>query len=534
MLRVLLIRPPFVLPKSARLANHGTPPLGVAYLAGTLKREGHQVTCIDAFGEKPQCFRSFGYDDLLINGLDKYEIAQRVPEDVDLIAVSCMFSNEWIYSREVIREVHKRFPNVPVIAGGEHITADTEQAFKDCPELSLVALGEGENTIIEIADALDNGKSLYGIPGTAYVDEFGQLQRGADRGRIREISELAWPSWEEMPLEAYLSRGLGYGCQGKRSMPMMASRGCPYECTFCSNPSMWTRRWVARDVEDVIAELKFYIERYQIEHFDFYDLTAIIRKDWTLEFCRRLIEEDLGLTWALPSGTRSEALTPEVLQALRASGCLKINYAPESGSETTLKRIKKSAKLEKMVPSMRASVKAGMLTRAHILTGLPDQTKYEVWENFKFAAKLAFIGVHDIGSFAFVPYPGSELFRRLVKEGKIKRDDEYLSFLSMNVGNNPNVQSWSQHISDRQMPYLLYGLVMWFYALQFLFRPWRVAVLAYRIAKRRPMTTIEIILSEIIVDTFTGRRSGKNQSIEQSTTIEASTAPESGRATVHS
>ena len=95
-------------------------------------------------------------------------------------------------------------------------------------------------------------------------------------------------------------------------MPVMASRGCPYQCTFCSNPAMWTTRWIPRDPDLLLDEMQFYQKNYGAENFDFYDLTAIVKKSWIIDFCNKIEEREMKFTWQLPSGTRTEAIDGEV------------------------------------------------------------------------------------------------------------------------------------------------------------------------------------------------------------------------------
>lgn len=506
-MHLTLVRPPTVTPPGVYLASRGTPPLGLAYLAGAAKAAGHDVTCIDAFGEAMNARRVFKGSGLIINGLTAGEISNLVPLHTDVIGISCMYSNEWIYVREVIHVLHQARPHAMLVAGGEHVTADFQTVFADAPELTACALGEGEETLVDLLGSLRLGRPLEEVRGLVIRDADGSLLHTGRRQRVQELASIAWPAWETLPIEQYLEAGLGFGAQGRRCMPILASRGCPYQCTFCSSPQMWTTKWNSRDVEDVLSEMKTYVRRYRAEHFDFYDLTAIIRKDWILKFATRLIEERLGVTWALPSGTRSEALTEEVLGLLRASGCCKINYAPESGSKATLVRIKKRVKLDRMMVSMRAAVKAGITARANILIGLPEQNARELIDNFIFAARIAWIGVHDIAVFGFVPYPGSELYNQLRATGQIESGEAYRTFLAFNLTNaHRHMRSWSRYISDWQMPYIIYALTLWFYCLQFAFRPYRIALHIYRMAARKPFTTLEVILSEFIADLFAGRK----------------------------
>ena len=139
-------------------------------------------------------------------------------------------------------------------------------------------------------------------------------------------------------------------------MPIIASRGCPYRCAFCTNPVTWQSKWIARSPESVIEEMTYYIKRYQITQFEFSDLTIIVRNDWIMDFCRLFMSKNLNVAWSLPSGTRSEALNEPVLSAMFKAGCRFFSYAPESGSRKTLDRIHKQIDLTKMLTSMRTAV----------------------------------------------------------------------------------------------------------------------------------------------------------------------------------
>ena len=124
MASIALVRPPQVMPMDALGISQGTPSIGVAYLNGSLKKAGHDVIIVDALGEGLNSFHRYGNSKLLINGLTAEEIPKIIPKSVDVIAISCMFSNEWIYTKLVIQSLAELLPNIPIIAGGEHITVD--------------------------------------------------------------------------------------------------------------------------------------------------------------------------------------------------------------------------------------------------------------------------------------------------------------------------------------------------------------------------------------------------------------------------
>ena len=401
-MHVTLIRPPKITSDFAPHTQPGVPPVALACLAAVLEEAGHDVTVIDAYGESPNQAIDIPGTNLNTVGLTADEIAERVPADTEMIGVTCMFSQDWLYAKRVIAAVHAAVPDAPILAGGEHITADPAHVLRTAPALTACVLGEGEETLVDCVDAVVSGRDLRSIPGLVLRDGDAPL-RTAPRARIRAIDTLPWPAWHLIPtISMYLDNHFGFEECNRRTMPMIATRGCPYRCTFCSSPSMWGTNWFARDPQDVINEIKYYLEHYRIEHFEFYDLTAIVDRRWTLRFTQLLAAERLPVTWRLPSGTRSEALDGEILQAMAASGCEAIVYAPESGSPRTLARVKKGVKPERMLQSMHAAVRAGMHVRAHFIMGMPGQTLAEIGETFVFIAKMAWLGVHDVISYFFI------------------------------------------------------------------------------------------------------------------------------------
>ena len=277
-------------------------------------------------------------------------------------------------------------------------------------------------------------------------------------------------------------------------MPIMATRGCPYRCTFCSSPQMWTTKWVARDPKDVVAEIKHYITTYGATNIDFYDLTAIVKKDWIITFCNLLKEEDVQITWQLPSGTRSEAIDEEVCKHLYDSGCRNMTYAPESGSPEVLGRIKKKVDLGKMLASMRSAIRIGINTKYNLIFGFPGETHREVFQTLKFVVKTAWIGVHDLSIWLFSPYPGSELFQQIKSEGKISYSDEYFISLSAYSDFSSSV-SWNKNMSANRLRfYRLFGTML-FYGASYLLHPGRVIRIIRNLRSGRHESRLESVIA---------------------------------------
>ncbi len=492
-MKVCLIRPPNVVSPIAYTALL-VPPLGLAYVAAFLKEAGHDVVVIDGIGEAP--LRAAPHRERwLLQGLSFDEILERIPRDAGLIGVSGMFSSDWVHVRSLINLIGGRFPGVPFIAGGEHFTGAPALSLQQCPCLTACVLGEGEETALEVVQSLERRESLAEVAGLA-LNQGGEMVRTRPRARLRALDSLPLPAWDLIPVANYLDNLLSYGVNRGRSMPMLASRGCPYQCTFCSNPEMWGTQWLARDPKRVADEIQMYIEKYGITNVDFCDLTAIVRRDWIMAFCRELIERDIRITWQLPSGTRSEAIDREVSRWLYRSGCRNLNYAPESGSKDTLRRIKKGISLSKMRDSLKGALKAGINVKINIIIGFPQENHREIWKTFWFLVKLSWMGAHDAAIGMFAPYPGSELYEELLREGKIDLSDDYFNHLAyVDVS---RARSFSRHLSDSWLRfYNLLGFAI-FYLTNYLFRPWRLWRTLRNLVKNQHESRGEMVLSALL------------------------------------
>ena len=220
--------------------------------------------------------------------------------------------------------------------------------------------------------------------------------------------------------------GISHG----RNMAMVATRGCPYQCTFCSSPTMWTTRYVMRPAADVADEIEHNIQKYGCNSIEFYDLTAIVKKQWVLEFAAELERRNLGIIWQLPSGTRSESIDEQVIQCMAKTGCEFLVYAPESGSQRTLDMIKKRVNLKNLRNSIRIAKRYGLIVKVNFIVAFPFETRRDILQTMLFVWKLALLKVDDCNISTFAPYPGSEIYEELIERNEIQKpDDEYFHSL---------------------------------------------------------------------------------------------------------
>ncbi|MEX1366185.1 MAG: radical SAM protein [Nannocystaceae bacterium] len=487
---ICLVKPPtLVAPRS--LSYFGSvPSLGLAYVAAALRAAGHRVTVIDAPGEAWDQLWTFptAIGPLRGQGLRPEQIVERLPSHVDVIGVTHMFLHEWGLLRQLLPALRRRAPGALLVAGGENASAYWDRMLLECPQLDVCVRGEGEATIVELVEAWGTGRPLAEVPGIALrVD--GRPQSSPARPRLSDLDRWPRPAWDLFPLEPYL-RGRGHGGVARgRSLPVLTTRGCPYRCTFCSSPSMWTTRYERRDPEQVVDEIEQLVTRYGVRNVDLQDLTALLTKRWLMELCDALIERGLEVTWQMPSGTRCEAIDQDAAQRLYAAGCRNVCYAPESGSEQTLRRIGKRVKLPALLRSLEGAIAAGLKTEANIIIGFPHEGDAELLDSVRLAARLAWSGLHSLSVMVFAPYPGSEDYRALREAGRIHFDDRYLyGSLLRSAG---SLASHHPRRSARQLLALQLAMLLGFFAVQYGRRPGRLWGLVANVSRGREETVVD-------------------------------------------
>ena len=452
-----------------------TPPIGLAYLASVCKQNGVTVHGIDASGRNINKIFKIPQYKFRGNGLEIKEIIDLIDPSTKIIGVASMFSSEWPYVRDCINLLKEKFPKTMIVVGGEHATALPEYNLRDCKGIDYIALGEGEQTWAEIIQRKKLNQDIENLDGLAFIKD-GKFVKTKARERIKHIDKILWPDWEVFPIEPYLDNAVGFGPGAGRNMPILATRGCPYECTFCSNPAMYGRRYFTRQVDDLIKEIKHYIEKYKITGLQFYDLTAIIKKGWIIEFCKALEQNNIHLEWSLPSGTRSEALDLDTLKALSKANLRYLVYAPESGSTECLTNIKKKIKLSNMEKSVKYAISQGITVRTNLIIGFPYETRFQIYQTIFQQLKFAFMGVEDIPTYYFNAYPGTELFDSLVKEKKVIINDNFFiaeaDLSHYNIG--PQIISYNKYVGRYEL-YIYRTLGMFLsYFISYLTRPKRI------------------------------------------------------------
>jgi len=467
---ITLINPPGFKSFSGLQTHVPNPPLGLAYIAGALKAAGLPVHVIDATGEALDRVRRYPErPDFMVQGLLPDEVVARIPASTRIVGVTCLFSSLWPLTRDLADRIRARFPDAILVLGGEHGTALPEFVLTTSA-FDVVVLGEGEETVAELFRAVLDGRSYHGLPGIAFV-EAGLVVNNGLSPRMRQVDEISLPDWDSFPIEAYIDKDQMNGLNMGRSMPLLATRGCPYQCTFCSSPSMWTQRYIPRNPKSVVDEIELYVRKYRVRNVDFQDLTAIVNRRWALAFCQELVDRNLNITWQMPSGTRSEVFDEEVTSWLYRSGCRALSFAPETGAPAMLATIKKQVDLDCMMRAIRTTVRQGFNLSCFFVIGFPEETAQTLRQTRRFIRKLALLGVDEVSIGKFVPYPGSATFRRLLADDKVTlTDDFFITPMYMFSAKSP---SFAERVSARALYLNMVWMYASFFVLCFLRRPLR-------------------------------------------------------------
>lgn len=422
---VVLIRPPSV--EAIRLATTTIQlPLGLAYVAAALEQAGEAVTVLDAVALAPDLATQ--YLEGFLVGARLEDLVERIPADAGWVGVSVIFTHEWPAVVRLVELIKRRRPHLTVVLGGEHVTSMPEFCLLTSRADYLV-LGEGEETVVDLLGVLRGAKDPAAVDGLVF-------RRGQEivvnrrRQRRADIDSIPYPAWHLFDVARYHERRLtGSVYTDRLTVPILATRGCPYQCTYCSAPNMWTPKWIPRDPVKVVDEIEHHVQKLGAGSFPFQDLTAIIRKDWIVAFCRELLRRGLRISWQLPVGTRSEAIDAEVAALLRETNMVSMAYAPESGSEETRVLVKKKVHEEALFESVRAAVGAGLNVSFFVIIGLPHETPEHLRASVPFLERAARAGITDASVGYYMALPGTELFHSLYDAGKLRLDREYFTHM---------------------------------------------------------------------------------------------------------
>lgn len=393
-----------VLVKVLSVADEIVPPFGLGYLADAVRRHGHEAAIVDA----------------LRDGMGEKALVSRLAGlKPDLVGV-LLFSKDLRIVRSLLRAIRAAFPTVKTCVGGPHpsaVPAETMEYFGDA--LDFAFAGEAETGLPMLIDRLASGSGGHsGVPGLVHrVD-------GAISVNPRVFEEgldsLA-VAWGLIPPASYPRAPHGAFYRRFPVAPIVTSRGCPYQCTFCAAECVSGRKVRRRSVENVVSEIEMLRDRYGVREIHIEDDNFTGKKEYVLSFCEALRRRVPGTSWTCPNGVRVDTLDREMLREMKSAGLYFLSVGVESGSDRILRRVKKSLTVARIEEKVRLIREAGIGVSGFFMLGFPEETPEEMEETIRFALRLPL----SRASFAnFQPFPGCEEFVRLRERGELSVDWE--------------------------------------------------------------------------------------------------------------
>ena len=336
-------------------------------------------------------------------------------------------SGEYKDIEYVFSYIHTHHPSVHLLLGGGIVTAQPEICMKAFPYVDVAVIGEGDISVPSFVKAILQGESLESIPGLI-------LRKGDDcfltpnSPEVKDLNALPFPDYSGFGYQQYLqenSAGLGWNGEALSPVSIIGSRSCPYHCTFCFHPT--GNKYRVRDLDSVFQEIEFLLHHYQgINHIALREELFSANKDRIKAFCSRI--RKYNLYWSIQ--LRINQVTEEVLLWLKEAGCFNIFLGIESADDTVLKSMKKGITLKQIENVLCMANKIGVMIRSGLIFGDPAETE----SSYRFS--LEWLKVHrqydnrlqryNMYPDLLIPFPGSEVFRRAVREGRIRDQVAYL------------------------------------------------------------------------------------------------------------
>lgn len=390
-MKLLLVKAP----SSTHTIN---PPLSLAYLIPNAQKHA-QIKVLDCLKE------NYSFQDFK-NYIEKYN-----PDVVGFTAFT-MEINSVFKCAQIVKNLNNK---AYTIVGGPHASTFPEHVLEK-GFIDFAFVGEAETSFPKLLKQLKGiKKNFKNIPNLAFKEK-GKIK--INKLRFEEnLDSLPLPDFDLMNFKTYPKL---YFARKHPSMPILTSRGCPFNCSFCTGYKISGKKFRTRSPENIIQELKILKQKYKIKEFQIWDDNFTLDRKRAMKFCNLLIKEGMNLIWWCPNGVRMETLDYELLRKMKESGCYSIVLGIESGSERIQKDMNKNLDFKKLRQVVNLAHKLKMRTQGFFIIGYPTETKKDIIKTIKLAKSLPL----DRATFGlFQPLPGSDIHLQLRKQGKLDEID---------------------------------------------------------------------------------------------------------------
>ncbi len=417
-MKTLLINPPqtFFPGSDIPAANL---PLGLMYIAAVLDEAGYNVEILDAF-MTDLAFRKKG--DITEVGMSYEKIREEIQRrNPDIVGIANPFTSQVEHAIKVADIVKEIDSSILTVVGGPHGTVVPVEFLEAAKNVDIVAIGEGEYTMLDILGFFEGNKKINDIQGIAHRMA-GKVVLNSPREFNKNLDVLPYPAYHLVNMEKYLNpKTIEYRSFKKRALSMVTSRGCPFNCSFCSVHLHMGKTFRAHSVDYVVDHIEHLVNKYHVKTIYFEDdnLTFDIQRFEAI--CDKIIERDIKFQWETPNGVRADYLTLDLLKKMKKTGCQSVFVGVESGDQYVLDNIiGKSLRLKNVVKFAKMCKKIGLRTGAFYIIGFPGETKENMRNTVEFALMLK--RKYDVGMHLLFATPsyGTRLYDECKKNGYIR------------------------------------------------------------------------------------------------------------------
>lgn len=355
------------------------PPLGLAYIAAVLMEHGYSVYAID--------FNVGGFNPRILQNI----IEQEHPRIIGISA----HTETYTTALKIARCVKQKSPGITVVMGGTHATTMHSEVAQE-QDVDIVVLGEGEHTVIELADYFIKGRgNLSAIEGITYRDK-GSIRVTPERPFIEKIDELPFPARYLFPMPLYENAG----------QVLISRGGCPFHCRFCAVNNIWKGGRRFRSVDSVIEEIIHICNSFQLEEINFADDTFTLNRGKVLELCEKSNILQSIFPWRWKCATRVDLVDRDLLEQMHRAGCYSITYGIESGSQKILDYIDKGITLNQVRKAVQTTLDVGIGVVCAFMFPHPWDTAETIREQKTFMKELFDLGITETLA-STTPFPGT-------------------------------------------------------------------------------------------------------------------------------
>ncbi|MFH0835427.1 MAG: radical SAM protein [Candidatus Micrarchaeota archaeon] len=393
-MKVLLVVPN--LPKKWDWGTLPEPPLGVAWVAAYLK-EKHDVAIIDNYFEK----------------LPSAALMRKIRSfSPDAVGISAMTFTE-PEAQRLASAVKSWDRGVNVFFGGPHASLFPEKILHGSVADAAI-IGEGELTTAAYINAVEKGRALEKIPGIAFK-RGRRVTVNKPARYMTDLDSLKFPARDLLKIREYPEFKLSVSLKAPVTT-MCTSRGCPFNCLYCSSPTIWGRTWRGQGGKRVVDEMEFLVEKYGVKSVKFHEDHFTFDKKRVLDICREITERGLDVQWQCEA--RVNNIDRERLEAMKKAGCRIVWYGIESGTQRTLNFYRKGITLEQVREAVKLTNEAGMDAMGSFILGAPLETKAEMEETVKFGLGL---GLKEVYFNVLHAFPGTDLYDYVLKNKRVHK-----------------------------------------------------------------------------------------------------------------